>query len=97
MKKINIYLLRCPVTKDVKYIGSTKMSLKLRLTCHIHEKYNNNALKYYWIKRLKEFKLIPIIECVELVEINKRIEKEKYWINYYLDKKIELFNINEHI
>jgi len=91
-----IYLLRCPITNEVKYIGKTKNELKSRLQNHISENFKHNAMKAYWIMKLKEKNLIPIIELVEIINDSDSYLKEKHWINYYLDKKIELFNINEN-
>lgn len=92
-----IYLLRCPITNEVKYIGRTKHELKSRLQRHISTNYKSNAMKAYWIMKLKEKNLIPIIELVEVINNEDANLKEKYWINYYLDKKIQLFNINENV
>ena len=92
-KEGKIYVLKDPITNEVRYIGQTKHSLKSRMNTHIYDsiKYRYNAPKCNWVRKLLNNNLFPIIEVIEEVENDKLDEREIYWISYYrniLGKKI---------
>ena len=67
---------------DLKYVGSTTVSLKSRLNRHIRSKRNNERMSS------KELNLYNcIIYSLETCNESNRIERESYWIN-----KIECVN-----
>lgn len=94
---ICIYVLKHPITNDIRYVGKTKQKLYKRLYGHIRystttKKSNHNT---NWINSLLKENLYPIIECIEKVEESNWQEREKFWIQYYKDKGIKLTNILE--
>lgn len=91
---VTIYVLIDPITKRVKYVGRTTMTLKSRLNAHINEKRSYNGLKLYWIRRISNKGLIPIISQIEQCTIEKASECETKWIHHYEDSGEYLFNIN---
>ena len=88
-----IYSLSCPITNDIKYIGVTKNTLKIRLYGHLHSK--SNGLKAYWVLSLKKKKLKPKISLLEIVPKNENAGKyENKWITHFEKLGCYLFNIN---
>lgn len=59
--KYCVYILRCPITKDVKYVGMTTNMVD-RFRRHLSNK--ENIQKYNWIKFLGENNLLPIAEVM---------------------------------
>ena len=90
--KGKIYILLHPDTKEIKYVGMTKLSLRHRLSLHLTEK-KKITYKSYWIAKLKKEGKVPLIQEIDnsdnLEELSK---KEVYWIKYYLDKGVKLTN-----
>lgn len=86
MKKLKykIYSLNCPLSKEIRYIGVTTISLKRRLTQHIYEgKHKSGSHKINWIKSLLNQNLWPSINLVEVVTEDTWQDKEKYWIKFH--------------
>lgn len=90
---IYIYLLRDPITNEIRYIGKTK-DLKQRLINHINnaklKKFNRHI--YNWILTLLNQNLKPLIELVEECNLDNWSEREKYWIKYYKELGNNLCN-----
>lgn len=84
--EVKIYVLIDPETNEIRYVGKTIQSLKVRLTNHLYSVSKHNPYKFNWIQQLKSKKLIPIIMEIEICDENNWAEREKFWINYY--KKI---------
>lgn len=75
-----IYVLKNPLTLEIKYVGVTCTSLKARLSQHIYDSKKKNTHKRNWINSLSQK---PIIEQIEICNYKNWEEREKYWINYY--------------
>ena len=75
-----IYVLKCPLTLDIKYVGVTCTSLKARLSQHIYDSKKGGTYKRNWIKSLSQK---PIIEQIEICDYTNWEEREKYWITFY--------------
>jgi len=91
-----IYTLSDPITKEVKYIGKTKSSLKYRLSQHIHDSLNNGTgtHKKAWIKGLLLKGLLPSIEILDVVKINMCWKNlEQYWIAQFKAWGYDLVNM----
>ena len=88
-----IYKLLCPITKDVKYIGTTKRYLSERLWRHCNPTTRDKSEKVCWIAELRKSNLKPIIELIEIPEKDKEIERESYWISIY--GRENLLNMND--
>lgn len=76
-----IYLLRDPLTGDVRYVGSTKRPLRERLATHISSTEGSTA-KLEWISGLRAAGKRPSIELIETVSRNYG-KREEFWINHY--------------
>lgn len=89
--KYTIYLLRCPLTKDVKYVGMTT-NVKRRYYKHCAPSNKDNYAKHQWLIELKKNKTLPLLEILHSnIEVKEAIELEKKYINEYDN----LFNILE--
>ncbi len=66
---ITIYALKCPVSKDIKWIGATTYG-KYRLDGHLYDKTHKE--KYAWIQMLKSENLKPLFIPIRLTD-NRRI------------------------
>lgn len=64
---IFIYILKCPITKKVRYVGSSK-NPKTRFRQHIKDADKNRTEKQKWILNLKSKCEIPIMEIVNKIE-----------------------------
>lgn len=98
MENINvqIYKLIDPVTNEVRYIGRTKNSLKLRLSGHIFKSKNKKTHKDCWIQKLVKNKLRPIIEHICFIEgWNESYKYEQNLIKEYIDNGFKLVNLHD--
>lgn len=79
-KKIFIYGLVCPETKEVRYVGRTD-NIKARLTTHLNEK--GNSPKCQWVRELLNNGQSPEIIILEEANIKNQVEAEIKWITHY--------------
>ena len=63
-----IYLLKDPITLDIKYIGKSD-DPNNRLTEHIRKSKYKNTYKNNWINGLLESGNLPIMEIIDVVVI----------------------------
>ena len=88
---VNIYMLRCPITGAVKYVGKTKMTLKQRLAGH--GVVSSNKKNRAWHIKLKKKKLRPIIELLCVSQNRDGDAMEFFWILYFRECRFQLSNI----
>ena len=94
--KVNIYTLEDPITKEIRYIGRTKNSLKVRLSGHLSKSKKGKNHKDNWLKNLTNQKLKPIINLLEVVEgWTESYQKEQQIIKEYLKKGFNLVNLHD--
>lgn len=91
-QNVHIYVLKDPETGEVRYVGKTKRSLKVRLKGHLKDKSKN--YKCAWIYSLKTRNLLPTIESIERTSDESWQEREMYWIQYYKELRARLTNSN---
>ena len=92
MKKRFIYALCCPFTNDIHYIGKTTNGMT-RPMQHISD--SNSVKVKEWVDDLKNIGYSPIVKIIESVSIEDNLDvRERYWIQYYVNKKSLLLNIN---
>lgn len=87
-----IYILKCPVSGDVRYVGKT-INLKKRFNCHYSPA--NKKTKTYlwsWVKGLRNKGMKPIMEVIEECGGNWA-ERERYWISFYKTNGAKLCNL----
>lgn len=88
-----IYTLSDPITNEVRYIGQTVMSLKMRLGNHIRESRRpHNTHKLNWIRSLNKKGVKPQID---LLEEGIWGETEIYWIAQFKQWGFRLVNSTE--
>lgn len=87
-----IYLLRNPLTSEIKYIGFTDQSLKRRLILHVSHSKKNKTYVQKWINSLE---LPPLIELIEECDNNIWQQRESYWIKYYREQGCKLCNLTD--
>ncbi len=84
MMKWVIYVLKCPRTQAVRYVGWTKRTPQQRLTCHISEaQKNRNTYKNKWVMSLISIGLRPLIEVIDSGEGDGWGDREIEWIARY--------------
>lgn len=69
MKTVYFYVLRCPITNDVKYVGRS-VDPKVRYRQHIYsgKKNGNKNRNASWIRSLLNSGLKPIMEIIDKLE-----------------------------
>lgn len=97
-----IYILRCPITNEVRYVGQTRATLQRRLNGHICESRENKkkySHKDNWIIKLSKFDKKPIIEQIEEisteVDLNFVLQRETYWILKFKNEGSGLLNATD--
>lgn len=76
-----IYVLKCPVTRRVRYVGATRQRLEKRLVGHVSEARTGKLWpRCHWIRKLLSAGTLPLIEIVELVQADQWQTRERYWI-----------------
>ena len=85
-----IYVLKCPITNVIRYVGQTRVGIVKRLRGHIYESTKVNKKHSYkdnWISKLLKLELKPIIEVIEEIsleyDVQHVLEREKFWILKY--------------
>ena len=93
--KAKIYVLKDPITMQVRYVGNTIRALSDRLSRHVQDasKGRDNPDKNEWILNLRAHGLRPIIEAVDEVPVCDAITCEGRWIKAYKMEHPDLFNI----
>ncbi len=93
--KVKIYILKDPYTDEIRYIGRTKNSLKIRLAGHC-TKAKQNSFKTYkdnWILKLD---VKPLIEEIEEIEgWEESYLREQILIKEYIEKGYRLVNLHD--
>lgn len=94
MLKTFIYILKCPVTQEIRYVGKTN-NPEERLKNHLNSSRDKNTYKRNWLNKLKELKLKPIFEIIDEVPITEWHYWEKFYIKKYIDAGCILVNCTD--
>lgn len=90
--QVYIYVLKHPVTLEVRYVGKT-VDLKKRLAGHLNEKGCNRKCR--WVQAVLSEGLVPLMEVLEIVSEDTWQEREISWIKYYRGMNVELCNLTD--
>lgn len=84
-RKVLIYVLKHPDTKEVRYVGKTIRTLSRRLGNHIANAKGNKHNKHLsnWILKILSENKRPIIELIEICDKENWQERERYWISHF--------------
>lgn len=89
-----VYVLKCPLSNEVRYVGQTVKLLSRRYSYHINDK--DRTYKTNWINSLKKQGLLPIIELLEICQSKKMLnEREKYYIKHFKNIGYKLTNTTD--
>lgn len=80
-----IYVLKEPLSLNIRYVGVTCTTLSARLSQHIYDSKKGGTYKRNWIQSLIKKDLKPLIEVIEECNFENYQEREIYWISYYDD------------
>jgi len=94
---VTIYLLRHPLSRQVRYIGKSQYLPGRRLTAHIQDaKRGSTRPIANWIRGIIRHKLRPTIETIEIVPLgNDWGSRERYWISAYRARGAKLLNLTD--
>lgn len=96
MKKVKIYTLSDPTTKEIRYVGKTELSLTKRLYYHIYDlNKSKDKHKINWFNKILKNGLKPIITLVDEVPHDEWKFWEKYWISQFKTWGFKLINYLE--
>ena len=90
-----IYVLKDPVSKEIRYCGQTTKTLEYRLNGHIQgaKRFKHHAAN--WIKSLLNRGLIPVIEIIEICDTSILNDREIFHINNLREIGVNLTNISD--
>ena len=87
-----IYSLNCPFTNETHYIGKSTEGM-IRPLKHLCESHSEKIK--IWVNDLKELGHSPKIEILETVSLSDDLDqRERYWIQYKINKGCLLLNSN---
>ena len=89
---VELYVLRCPDTKEVRYVGKANNAQK-RLASHLRDSAMRNTPVYCWIRKLLELGKAPIVECVQVVNASDWQTAEIALIAKYRQEGARLLNL----
>jgi hypothetical protein len=96
--KYFIYTLKDPKTNLIRYVGKTK-NLEDRYSRHLQpcylEKYDKNTYKSNWIKKILKDDEKPIMEILDVGDINNINDLEIYWIEQLRQWGFKLVNLSD--
>lgn len=91
---ISIYVLKHPVSGEIRYVGKTVKKLSDRLKIHIWAAAKGNKThRCNWLRQLAKDGLVPVIEEIERLDIDANWqERESFWITHYRGAGFSLTN-----
>jgi len=87
-----VYVLKCPITNNIRYVGQTVVPIKQRLNKHISDSRRNKRHISCWVCSLLDKGLKPTIEMVERLDVSKLDDREIYYIDFYKKQGFDLTN-----
>lgn len=94
--EVKIYLLKDPITNNIRYIGRTKNTLDIRLKGHLSKSIHKKTYKDCWIYSLKQKNLKPIIELITIINgWEESYKYEQQLIKEYIKNDYNLVNLHD--
>lgn len=91
-----IYVLVCPFTNNIRYVGQTVNKVSKRLSKHVSEAINKNRThKESWILSLYNRNTRPIIEVIDEVKLEEIDFWERHYISLYRSWGFSLLNLTD--
>jgi predicted GIY-YIG superfamily endonuclease len=87
---VYIYIIKCPITKDVVYVGKAN-DLQKRINSHHNERYGYRKINK-WINNCIINRLVPIFEVYKVTDKDNWCEEEIKAISYFREK-YKLLNV----
>lgn len=94
MEKTFIYTLKDPISNEIRYVGKSD-NPNNRLLEHIKKSKYSKTYKNNWIVSLLKKDLKPILEILDIVDLNNWGFWEKYWISQFRTWGFNLTNISD--
>jgi group I intron endonuclease len=89
--EVKIYILRDPISNEIRYVGKTKGNLKSRLSNHLSDK--RVCHRTSWIKKLQSLDLKPIMEVIDKTnDYEHSSVLEMHYIKKYREEGCKLVN-----
>lgn len=87
-----MYILIDPISKEIRYVGQTSLSLKRRLYFHFYD--NRKSYKKEWLNSLSKKGLKPIVELVDAFKTQEEVNlAEIKLIKHYRNNSSCLTNL----
>lgn len=94
MNEVYIYLLKDPLTGEIRYVGKTATETNIRFNGHISEaRVSQKNERCKWIYRLLGMNTKPIMEVIEKCNESNWEEREQFLIEHYKSLGHSLTNI----
>jgi len=92
MNKKLIYTLHCPFTDEVHYVGKTTQGMTRPLS-HLSNSHSEKIRD--WVRDLRVLGSAPLVKVIDNISSVEDLDyKERYWIQYYINKGNLLLNTN---
>lgn len=92
-----IYVLKDPLTFEIRYVGQTKNTLDKRLYKHCfmgHKAPYSTTHRIMWVNQMIRRGTTPIIEPVQVLPLTDLDAAERYWITYFRAIGCDLTNVH---
>ncbi len=90
--EVLIYVLRCPKSGAVRYVGKTIEFIKRYRHHSIKDKKQSPKVK--WITDLRSQGCLPIMEAIEMTTIAEWSDSEKFWIAFFRKSGCNILNVS---
>lgn len=91
MKSTYMYVLKCPTTSEVRYVGKAN-NPKDRYRHHLSVANYKGTHKCNWINSLRQKSLKPVFEIIKEVTVSEWKYWERHFIKYYRGEGCKLVN-----
>lgn len=89
----SVYVLRCPDSGEVRYVGVSKAPEK-RLARHMTEARAGRTKRHNWVRSLDKANKHPVLEVIE-TDVEDWKSAERRWVSHYRSAGCNLVNGND--